>query len=46
VVFKDKLGKFSGTYEKQVDLKKFGAGTYLISIEKDGRVETKQVIVK
>ncbi|MFT5778539.1 MAG: hypothetical protein ACI837_001495, partial [Crocinitomicaceae bacterium] len=42
VVFKDKLGKFSGTYEKQVDLKKFGAGTYLISIEKDGRVETKQ----
>jgi hemin uptake protein HemP len=46
VVFEDKLGKFSGTYEKEINLKKFGAGTYLLSIEKDGKVETKKIIVK
>ena len=46
VVFKDNLGKFSGEYSKEIDLKQYGAGTYIINIEQGGDVRTEKVVVK
>ena len=46
LVFKDNLGKFSGEYREEVDLKKYGAGTYIINIEQGDKVITEKVVVK
>ena len=46
VVFKENLGKFTGTYTKNVDLKPFGTGTYLINIKKGKDVTSHKVVVK
>jgi len=46
VVFKESLGKFSGSYSKEIDLQKFGTGTYLVSIEQGSDVHVEKVIVE
>lgn len=46
VVFKESLGKFSGTYLKEIDLQKFGVGTYLISIQQGNDVHTEKIVVE
>lgn len=46
VVFREHPGKFSGTYEKEVDLKKFGSGTYLLTITQGTDVHTNKIVVK
>jgi len=46
VVFKDNLGKFSGEYREEVDLKKYGAGTYIINIDQGGNATTEKIVVK
>lgn len=43
-VFEEKLGKFSGSYEKEVDLKKFGSGMYTVTIQ-SGDTETIQKVM-
>ncbi len=45
IVFEKKLGKFKGDYNEQIDLKKFGSGTYIITIESGNNVEKTKVIV-
>ncbi len=44
-VFADKLGKFSGNYKKEIDLKKFGSGMYTIKVEQGGKIMSSKVIV-
>ncbi len=46
VVYKEKLGKFSGEYRKEIDLKKFGSGTYLINVLASDKTSTRKVLVK
>ncbi len=46
VVFKDNLGKFSGEYSREIDLRESGAGTYLIRIDQGGKVLEEKVIIK
>jgi len=45
-VFKEKLGKFSGEYTKEINLKAHGAGTYMITIQQGDNVNTEKVIIK
>lgn len=45
-VFEDNLGKFSGKYDKEVNLKEFGSGTYTITIESGNNKEVNKVIVQ
>lgn len=46
IVFEENLGKFSGKYAKQIDLKKFGAGIYMITIEQGSNKNVQKVIVQ
>lgn len=45
VVFQDKLGKFSGEYKKEVDIKSNGPGMYIINIQQGDKINTNKVIV-
>lgn len=45
-VFEDNLGKFSGTYDKEVDLKKFGTGMYTVTIEGGNTKEVQKVMIQ
>ena len=45
-VFKDKLGKFSGTYNKELDLKKHGSGNYIVKITRGDDVTTHKVVIE
>ncbi|GEM_PF-3289629 len=45
-VFKENLGKFSGEYSKELNLKEFGSGIYIINIEQGGDVRSEKVVVK
>ena len=45
-VFEEKLGKFSGSYEKQVDLKKFGSGMYTITIQSGDNETVQKVMIQ
>lgn len=45
-VFQEDLGTFSGKYKKEIDLKQFGAGVYLINVQKGDQLTTEKVIVK
>ena len=44
-VFEEDLGQFSGTYNKEVDLKKFGSGLYTITIEKGNEKDVLEVMI-
>lgn len=46
VVFKENLGKFSGSYKKEVNLKEFGAGTYVVEIATGEKRTTKKVLIQ
>lgn len=46
VVFEDDLGKYSGRYIKEVNLKEFGAGIYMVAIQQGNDRSVKKVIVK
>jgi Secretion system C-terminal sorting domain len=46
VVFKDNLGKFSGEYKEEIDLKKFGPGTYIINIQQGDNLSVEKIIIK
>jgi hypothetical protein len=45
-VFEEDLGKFSGSYEKEIDLKKFGSGMYTITIQNGNNEEVQKVMIK
>ncbi|MDG1332305.1 MAG: T9SS type A sorting domain-containing protein [Crocinitomicaceae bacterium] len=45
-VFQEDLGKFSGSYEKQLNLKEFGSGMYTITIQNGNNKEIQKVMVK
>ena len=45
VVFEENLGKFSGQYKKEIDLKKNGSGIYLIKIQQGKKLVSNKVIV-
>lgn len=45
-VFKEKLGKFSGTYKKELDLKKHGSGNYIVKITRGDDVTTHKVVIE
>lgn len=46
VVFQEDLGKFSGKYSKQIDLKKFGTGVYMIAVEQGNQKNVQKVVVQ
>lgn len=46
VVFKEKLGNFSGSYRKEVDLKKQGPGMYIVTVQQGDETSTRKVIVE
>lgn len=46
VVYEENLGKFSGNYNKELDLKEFGAGTYVVEIASGEARTTKKVIIQ
>ena len=45
-VLEEKLGKFSGKYEKEVDLKQYGSGLYTITIQSGDNVNIQKVMIK
>lgn len=45
-VLEEKLGKFSGKYEKEVDLKQYGSGIYTITIQSGDNVNVQKVMIK
>lgn len=46
VVYKEKLGNFSGAYKKELDLKKHGVGTYIVTVQQGGEMSSRKVIVE
>lgn len=45
-VFEEDLGKFSGKYEKELNLKEFGSGMYTITIQNGNNEEVQKVMIK
>ena len=45
-VFEENLGKFSGNYSKEIDLKKFGIGTYIITIVQGNEQHVQKIIIQ
>jgi hypothetical protein len=45
-VFEEILGNFSGSYEKELDLKKFGSGMYTVTIQNGNNEEVQKVMIK
>lgn len=46
IVFSEELGKFSGTYRKEVDLNSFGRGSYLVTIQQGKETVSEKIIVE
>lgn len=46
VVFEEDLGRFSGEYTKDFNLKQYGTGVYLINIQQGKDVTTEKVVVR
>lgn len=46
VVYKEKLGSFSGSYKKELDLKKHGVGVYIVTVQQGGETSSRKVIVE
>jgi len=46
VVFEEDLGRFSGEYTKDFNLKQYGTGIYLINIQLGGDITTEKVVVR
>ena len=45
-VFKEKLGKFSGKYKKEVNIEKHGSGTYVVKIQRGDDVTVNKVVIE
>jgi hypothetical protein len=45
LVYIEELGKFSGTYRKQIDLSGFGSGLYIIRLSNGKQQSSQHVIV-
>ncbi len=45
-VFQDKLGNFSGTYEKQIDISNNTKGVYFLQVEQGDKVMMKKIVVQ
>lgn len=45
-VFQDKLGNFSGTYEKQIDISNNNKGIYFLQVEQGDKVMMKKIVVQ
>jgi hypothetical protein len=45
LVFEESLGKFSGQYKKEIDLKNRGTGIYIIKIQQGKKMVSNKVIV-
>lgn len=45
-VFQDKLGNFSGMYEKQIDISKNNKGVYFLQVEQGDKVMMKKIVVQ
>jgi hypothetical protein len=45
-VYKEKLGDFSGSYKKEVDLKKHGVGVYIVTVQQGDETSSRKVIVE
>ncbi|XOV66128.1 MAG: T9SS type A sorting domain-containing protein [Fluviicola sp.] len=46
VVFKEKLGDFAGAYKKELNLKKHGVGTYIVTVQQGGETSSRKIIVE
>ena len=46
LVFLEKLNKFSGKYQKLIDLSSFAKGIYILRLSHNGTVETKKIVFK
>ena len=46
VVFKEKLGDFSGAYRKELNLKKHGAGIFIVTVQQGDEISSHKVIVE
>jgi hypothetical protein len=46
VVFKEKLGKFSGKYKKELNLKEHGSGTYIVNIHKGDKISKHKIVIE
>jgi len=46
IVFEEDLGKFSGKFSKQIDLKQFGTGTYIITVEQGNNKNAQKIMVQ
>ena len=44
-VFLEKLNKFSGKYQKQIDLSNFSKGIYILRFSHNSAIETKKIIL-
>ncbi len=45
-VFQDKVGNFSGTYEKQIDISNNAKGIYFLQVEQGEQVMMKKIVVQ
>lgn len=46
IVYKEKLGTFSGSYKKELDLRQHGTGVYIVNVEQGDEVSARKVIVE
>ena len=46
VVYKEKLGAFSGAYKKELDLKKHGVGVFIVTVQQGDETSARKVIVE
>lgn len=46
LVFEENLGNFSGAYEKEINLKENGAGTYIVTIQQGNDQQVEKIIVR
>lgn len=45
-VYREKLGDFSGSYNKELDLKKHGVGVYIVTVQQGDETSSRKVIVE
>lgn len=46
VVFSEDLGTFSGNYKKELNLKRYGSGTYVVTVKQGNEVSSKKLIIE
>lgn len=45
-LYQEELKDFSGSYRKEIDLSKFGAGTYLVNLRKGDQLTSNKIVVE